>query len=97
MREKFEDHCVEHRDLCLLINRAEVRDSVCSACGARFAESPAGERTLIASVSAGTRTFFFCAACGDNILGHVQLDDARGNYVWDWAIPLRETNSNRQD
>jgi hypothetical protein len=82
-----------NRDQFLIINRAQVLDSNCSACGARFADSPAGDKTLIATVSEGKRTFFFCAPCGDNIIGRVQIEDARGHYGWDWAIPVRNGTS----
>jgi len=73
----------------LMVNRAEVLDANCSACGSRFAASSSGDKTLVASVgeTAG-QNFFFCSACGDNIMGRVQSEDAKAHYGWDWAVPL---------
>jgi hypothetical protein len=93
MRSEQMDENGNSRNQFLIINRAQVLDSSCSACGARFAESPSGDKTLIATVSEGKRTFFFCAPCGDNIMGRVQIEDARGHYGWDWAIPVRNGDS----
>jgi hypothetical protein len=82
-----------HHEQFLLINRAELLDIGCSACGARFAVSAIGDKTLIAVVGEGKRTFFFCAPCGENIMGRVQVEDARGHYGWDWAVPVRNGTS----
>jgi len=73
----------------LMVNRAEVLDATCSACGSGFAASPSGEKTLVATVGQTVgQNFFFCGACGDNIMGRVQSEDARAHYGWDWAVPL---------
>jgi hypothetical protein len=74
----------------LIINRVELLDeSGCSACGSAFAGSPMGDRALIATINnGGQRIYYFCGACGDNIMGRVHSDDARQHYVWDWAVPV---------
>jgi hypothetical protein len=93
MRSEQMDENGNSRNHFLIINRVQVLDSTCSACGARFAENAIGDKTLIATVSEGKRTFFFCAPCGDNIMGRVQIEGARGHYGWDWAIPVRNATS----
>jgi hypothetical protein len=84
----MDENGTQHNEF-LIINRAEVLSATCSACGARFATNSTGDKTLIAIVGEGKRTFFFCAPCGDNIMGRVQVEDARGHYGWDWAVPVR--------
>ncbi|HYB91427.1 MAG TPA: hypothetical protein VEC38_10310 [Candidatus Binataceae bacterium] len=74
-----------------MVNRAEVLEATCSACGSRFAASPTGDKTLVATIGeAAAQNFFFCGACGENIMGRVQREDARSHYGWDWAVPLSE-------
>ena len=57
--------------------------------GGGFTASPMGDKALIATIDDGSRTYFFCGGCGDNISGRLESDEARRHYVWDWAIPLR--------
>ena len=74
----------------LIVNRVEVLSEFgCNACGSAFAASPTGERALIATIGQG-RIYFFCNACGDNIMSRVTADGARQAYSWDWAVPLRD-------
>jgi hypothetical protein len=78
----------------LIVNRAQILEVCCSACGSRFAASATGEKALVATVGDGGRLFFFCGPCGENIMGRVQNEEARGHYGWDWAVPLRNGTSN---
>jgi len=74
----------------LLVNRVEILAKAgCSACGSEFSTEPVGQKALLLSVGDAGRIYFFCAHCGDNILSHVESDDARKRYGWDWAVPLR--------
>ncbi len=74
----------------LLVNRVEVLDRAgCSACGRGFSTEPTGEKALVLGVANPDRVFFFCSPCGDNLMGHVESDEARKRYQWDWAVPLR--------
>ncbi len=76
----------------LIVNRVEVLGQTgCNACGRGFTDSPTGEKTLILGVGDPERVYFFCGSCGDNIMGRVETDDAKKRYVWDWAIPLRNS------
>jgi hypothetical protein len=77
-------------DSYLVINRVEVLTSKCGACGEGFAPNPVGERVLIAAVSGTERPLFFCASCGDNIMGRIQSDEPKKHYLWDWAVPLKD-------
>ncbi|HYB91425.1 MAG TPA: hypothetical protein VEC38_10300 [Candidatus Binataceae bacterium] len=73
----------------LMVNRAHVAELACSACGGPFATNPTGDKALVATIGKDSRVFFFCSACGDNIMGRVSSDDAKGHYGWDWAVPVR--------
>src|ERR1700722_15278171 len=76
----------------LIVNRIEVTSDRCNACGKDFASNAtAGARALSAALAPEDRTYVFCAACGDSIMGHVQTDAVRQRYVWDWIVPLRGT------
>jgi len=78
---------VEH----LIVNRIEVMRDRCSACGKEFASDPAGAPVLSAAVEPNNRTYIFCGACGDSIMGHVLTEAVRERYGWDWILPLRGT------
>ncbi len=76
----------------LIVNRVEVLDaSGCSVCGREFSHNPIGEKALVLNLGTDDRVFFFCGSCGDNIMGRVEADDAKKRYVWDWAVPLRNS------
>ena len=77
----------------LVVNRVEVLTGNCNACGQGFASTPLGERALVAMVHGTERPFFFCASCGDNIMGRIQSEEARKNYVWDWMVPLKQESA----
>jgi len=79
----------------LMVNRAQVMDAACSACGGRFAASPTGDKAMVATVGDGSQILFFCSPCGENIIGRANNDDARGHYAWDWAVPVRN-GANRE-
>lgn len=84
----------DHRNnTYLIVNRAELLETGCSACGTSFATSAPGDRALIATVGKNNREFFFCGSCGDNIMSRVHNDETRGHYGWDWAVPLKSANA----
>ena len=72
----------------LIVNRAELIFDGCSACGQNLASDPPGARALHTSVGPHAN-YVFCAACGDSIMMHLQVEAVRKCYVWDWVIPLR--------
>lgn len=73
----------------LLINRVEVLEAgECSACGRQFSPSPVGEKTLVLSLGDNERGIFFCAGCGDNIMGRAESELAKKRFAWDWTIKL---------
>jgi hypothetical protein len=75
----------------LFVNRVEVLPhAFCSACGREFTVNPMGEKTLVLALGNARRCYFFCATCGDNIVGRVESEDARKRYVWDWTVPIRD-------
>ncbi len=74
----------------LLVNRVEVLSQAgCSACGGGFSAEPIGEKALALGVGNPDRVYFFCSGCGDNIMSHVESDESRKRYQWDWAVPLQ--------
>ena len=73
----------------LMVNRAQVLDATCNACGGRFAASAAGDKALTLAVGDKSSLLFFCASCGENIMAHLQSEEVRPHYGWDWAIPIR--------
>ncbi len=76
----------------LIVNRVEILDHAgCITCGREFSTNPIGEKALVLSIGNTERVYFFCGSCGDNIMGRVESDEAKKRYVWDWAVPLRET------
>lgn len=82
----------------LIVNRVEVLlQAYCSACGRGFTSNPLGEKTLMLALGGdGRRSFFFCGACGDNIMVRLESEDARKSYLWDWAVPLRDQGHPRE-
>ncbi len=78
----------------LVVNRAEIISDGCSACGDVFAANPGGDRALSAVVG-DNNAYMFCAHCGDSIMSHVQNDEVRQRYAWDWMVPLRGTPLHR--
>jgi pimeloyl-ACP methyl ester carboxylesterase len=64
----------------------------CGICGSDLTDRPAGDRTLGLGSAGRRNAYFFCRACGENILGRVQSDDARKRYQWFWAVPCETTN-----
>lgn len=74
----------------LLVNRVEILPKAgCSACGREFSTNPVGEKALVLSAGNPASVYFFCSSCGDNIMSHVESEDSRKRYGWDWAVPLR--------
>ena len=74
----------------LVVNRVEVLEqAACSACGQEFSTTPIGEKVLTLTAGAGQQLYFFCAGCGDKIVGRVESETAKRRYIWDWAIPVR--------
>jgi hypothetical protein len=81
----------------LLVNRVEVlAQGGCSACGGGFSSEPVGEKTLVLGIGNPDRVYFFCSPCADNIMSHIQSEDTRKRYNWDWAVPLRGPGRNSQ-
>jgi hypothetical protein len=80
----------------LVVNLAQAVKCDCAVCGNGFASSPAGERLLLANVTAA-ECYLFCASCGDIIISHVQSEEAAKRYAWDWAIPLRRQEMTQPD
>lgn len=74
----------------LSVNRVEICDSECGVCGRTFTSDPAGEQILFVTLVVQARRYYFCGACGENILGHVASEESRKRYEWDWAVPLKE-------
>jgi len=73
----------------LLVNRVEVLSQAgCSACNGGFSSQAIGEKALVLGVSNPDRVYFFCSACADNIMSHVESEASRKRYEWDWAVPL---------
>lgn len=77
----------------LVVNRVEVLTENCNCCGSGFAPGAGGEKALVAAVASAGRPYFFCASCGDNIMGRIQSEEARKHYVWDWVVPLKEAKA----
>ncbi len=73
----------------LIVNRAQIAEGGCSACGGKLSVTHSGERALAAGVGPNNSTYMFCAECGDFIMGRVQSGSVNQRYLWDWAIPLR--------
>lgn len=42
-----------------------------------------------------TACYLLCANCGDRIMSHVHSEEARKCYDWDWAIPLRKKETDK--
>jgi hypothetical protein len=78
----------------LMVNQTRVIDAGCSACGDRFATKATGERALMLNLGEASDQLFFCDSCGDNIIAHLNTEDAVKRYQWDWAIPLRNSSGN---
>jgi hypothetical protein len=78
----------------LVVNRAQVVMSDCAVCGDGFASTSVGERLFVAKVTEAV-CYLFCANCGDQIISHVQSQEAAKHYGWDWAIPLRNEEAVR--
>lgn len=78
----------------LMVNQAKVIDATCNACGERFAAKAGGEKALMLSLGDASQALFFCNSCGDNIISHLNTEEAVKRYEWDWAIPLRNGASN---
>ncbi len=82
-----------HTSNYLVVNRVEVLTENCNCCGGGFVGSHGGEKALVAAVSGAGQPYFFCASCGDNIMGRIQSEEARKHYVWDWVVPLKQTKA----
>lgn len=78
----------------LMVNQAKVIDATCNACGERFAARASGEKALMLSLGEASQALFFCDSCGDNIISHLNTEEAVKRYEWDWAIPLRSGSAN---
>jgi hypothetical protein len=89
-----DDHPVDGRILVVNLAQAVKRD--CAACGGRFASSIAGERLLLAKVTA-TACYLLCANCGDHVMSQLKSEEAAKRYEWDWAIPLRGEEERNRD
>jgi hypothetical protein len=76
----------------VVVNLAQVVTCDCAVCGGGFATTPVGERLLLANVTE-TVCYLFCASCGDQIMSHVQSQEAAKRYAWVWAIPLGRQES----
>jgi len=77
-----------------MINGVEIVDHLqCGICGSHFISDPAGDKTLGLYMGAARRRYFFCKACGENVVGRVESEHARKRYVWYWAVPLEENRA----
>jgi len=78
----------------LLVNRVEVLSQAgCSACSGGFSAEAVGEKAMVLGVGNPDRVYFFCHSCADNIMSHVESDESRKRYLWDWAVPLRAASA----
>ncbi len=76
----------------LLVNTAEIVESICAACGARLASDPKGESILVAASSGnGNRHQCYCADCSDERWVPTLAGRALNRYALDWAMPLRQS------
>ncbi len=80
----------------LAVNRVQVLTGNCEACGECFASSPIGRKVLVA-VARDIPPCFFCARCGESILGRTKSQVVRNHFAWDWAVPLVEVEAGRLD
>ena len=73
----------------LIVNRVQVVHGGCSACGENLAQEPPGGRALSVALQSDAEPYLFCASCGDSIMLHLNSDEVRSRYGWDWVVPLR--------
>ena len=73
-----------------ILSCAVVVTERCSGCGQQLVTL--GEDAQVLSAAVGTKggTYIFCAACGNAIMGHVEVDAARQAYAW---VPIQTQSS----